>query len=155
MRESSGRRASSKRPVSRCSMPVTNAWKRRPLRSTSTMSPFAIPFDVSRCVAAGRWVGGAGRRLVCSIAPATLARGPDGGGDRVPDAPVQRDVRGAVGADVQQRRRRARAGGGPVERGAQVGERRRGGVLEAEQRGGAREVEAGRGGDVLLEGVRL
>src|SRR4051794_41025153 len=59
---------------------------------------FAMPFEVSRCVAAGARPGGAGRRLVCSIAPATLARRPDGGGDRVPRAPVQRHVRRAVGA---------------------------------------------------------
>src|SRR3954447_15076530 len=155
MRASSGRRASSKRPLSRCSMAVTNAWKRRPLRSTSTMSPFAMPFEVSRCVAAGGRVGGAGRRLVCSIAAATLARRPDGGGDRVPHAPVQRYVRGAVGADVQQRRGRAGGGERLLERRAQLGERRRRRVLEAEQRRGAREVEARRRGDVLLEGVGL
>src|SRR3954452_8047188 len=153
MRASSGRRASSKRPLSRCSMAVTNAWKRRPLRSTSTMSPFAMPFEVSRCVAAGGRAGGAGRGLVCSIAPATLPRRPDGGGDRVPDAPVQRHVRGAVGADVQQRGGRGRTGERLLERRAQVVERRRRGVLEAEQRRRAREVQSGRGGDVLLEGV--
>src|SRR3954462_9248425 len=153
MRASSGRRASSKRPLSRCSMPVTKAWKRRPLRSTSTMSPFAMPFEVSRCVAAAGRAGGAGRRLVCSLPPATLARPPDGGGDRVPHAPVQRHVRRAVGADVEQRGGGAPAGERLLERRAQAGERLGRGVLEAEQRRGALEVEAGRRGDVLLEGV--
>src|SRR3954469_25822512 len=118
MREPSGRRSSSKRPLSRRWIAVTKAWKRRPLRSTSTMSPLAMPLDVSRR-AAGRDGGGGGRRLVCSIARAKLARGPDGLRDRRPHAPVQRDVLGAVGADVQQRR--AGSAERPIERIAQVG----------------------------------
>src|SRR3954462_3315563 len=100
-----------------------------------------------------RGAGRAGRRRGCSIAPATLARRPDGGGDRVPHAPVQRHVRRAVGADVEQRGGGAPAGERLLERRAQAGERLGRGVLEAEQRRGALEVEAGRRGDVLLEGV--
>src|SRR4051794_15500994 len=152
MRESSGRTSSSKRPLSRWWIAVTWAWKRRPLWSTSTMSPFAMPFDVSRRVAAER-VGGTGRRLVCSIARATLLRVPDGLGDCRPHPPVQRDVLLPVGADEQQRG--PRAADRPAERGPQVGERRGRLVREVEQGGGPGEVEAGRRRDVLLEGVGL
>src|SRR6185312_1895146 len=128
-----GRRSSSKRPLSRWWIAVTCAWKRRPLRSTSTMSPLAIPFDVSRAAAGGR-AGGGGRRLVCSIARATLTRGPDGLGDRGPHAPVQRNVRRSLGAHVQQRRVPA-GRRGCIERRAQLGQRRGRLVDEAEQRG--------------------
>src|ERR687890_364650 len=152
MRESSGRMSSSKRPLSRWWIAVTWAWKRRPLRSTSTMSPFPMPLDVRRR-AAVLGAGGAGRRLVCSIARATLTGGPDGPDDRVPHAAVQRDVGGAVGADVQERR--ARSAGRPLERGAQVGQRGGSVVGEAEEGGGAREVQTGRRRDVLLERVGL
>src|SRR3954471_7290101 len=149
MRESSGRRSSSKRPLSRWWIAVTNAWNRRPFRSTSTMSPFAMPLDVSRATGGGR-CGGGGRRLVCSIARATLARGPDGLGDRVPPLPVQRDVLRPVGPHVQQR---GTACG--LQRRAQLRERLGRLVRESEQRRGTRELQAGRRRDVLLEGVGL
>src|SRR3954466_12021771 len=59
----------------------------------------------------------------------------------VPDLAVEGDVRGAVGADVDE------AGL------AELAERRRAGVGDAEQRGGALDVELRRGGDVVLARV--
>ena len=71
--------------------------------------------------------------------------------DRVPDAAVQRDVLGAVGADVQDRR----ALGSP--RGRRAARRRcaTGTWRRAVELGGPGEVQAGRRGDVLLEDVGL
>src|SRR5215210_2165370 len=147
MRESSGRRASSKRPEPACSSSVTRAWKRRPFLSTSTMSPAPMPLDVARGGAAGAASGEGSIRLSCI--PRTLDGVADGRGDGLPHAPVQADVRGAVRTYLEDRA--AVPGERPVERGAEglgVGD-----ALEraAVERRGMREVEAVGSGDVALE----
>jgi hypothetical protein len=63
IRLSSGRMTSSKRPDSCCASSVTRAWKRRPFLSTSTMSPAAMPFDVTRFGASRAATGVAGTSI--------------------------------------------------------------------------------------------
>ena len=77
MRESSGRRSSSKRPDSSCSSSVTSAWKRRPFLSTSTMSPGAMPLDVTpaRRPRGGRAVGEFEERRLRHVGDARRVRG--------------------------------------------------------------------------------
>src|SRR5215213_2118617 len=145
MRESSGRRQSSKRPLSCWSSSVTSAWKRRPFLSTRTMSPGAMPLEVMRGSGGG---GGAGVSIRLCCTSVTLGPAADGLQDRLPDAPVELDVLRAIGPHLDDRRARAE---GVVERGA---ERRRGVdalVAEPVQRGGMGEVEPVRRGDVALE----
>src|SRR5215204_372665 len=97
MRESSGRRQSSKRPDSCWSSSVTSAWKRRPFLSTCTMSPGAIPFEVVRG-AGGGGAAGVSIRLCCTVR--TLGRAAGGLHDGLRDAPVEVEVGLAVGADL-------------------------------------------------------
>jgi hypothetical protein len=119
-RPSSGRTARSNRPVSRCSIPSTSAWNRRPLRSTSTMSPGAMPFDVRRgagASAAGpsaRRGEGSPRREICwpSDTHLRLRGEPDRAGRRLQQRVValrrrrEPDARSAGVGEV--------VGGGPI-----------------------------------------
>src|SRR3954447_20450724 len=100
MRESSGRRDSSKRPVSSCESSRTRPWKRRPRLSTSTMSPGAMPLEVARRVEGAD--GASARREVWWMS-AVMGGGLEplgGGADGLPDARVEVDVLAAVGADA-------------------------------------------------------
>src|SRR3954454_2076768 len=153
MRESSGRRESSKRPVSSCESSRTRPWKRRPRLSTSTMSPGAMPLEVVRRVEGadgssasreGWWVSSVmGRRLE------TLG----GGADGLPDAGVEVDVLTAVGADADDRGAVGGQGGGQRRaEGLDVG-----GALPADpvERGRVGEVEPVGRRDVLHEVLAL
>src|SRR5215208_6589895 len=99
MRESSGRTESSKRPLPACSSSMTRAWKRRPFLSRSTMSPAPMPLDVARGAGAG--AAGTSIRLSCILR--TLGAAADGLGHRLPHAPVQGHVLGAVRAHLEDR----------------------------------------------------
>src|SRR5829696_2368469 len=110
MRESSGRSASSKRPLPDCSSSVTSAWKRRPFLSTSTMSPAPMPLDVVR----GPGAGATGTSMRLSCMPGTLGPGTDGLGDGRPHGPVDGDVLRPIRADLDEGD--AVAGQGAVER---------------------------------------
>src|SRR5947209_8227535 len=150
MRESRGRTASSKRPLSSCSMSPTSAWKRRPFLSTSTMSPGPIALDERR--AAGEDAGGsAGRSISWAWFPVgtagKLASGPDGAGHRVPDAAMQDHVLLAVAANLDDRAL-GRVDGAP-DRPCQLPRRFDALVPEPVQLRRQREVQARRGGDVL------
>src|SRR6478609_2588110 len=135
MRESSGRRQSSKRPDSCWSSSVTSAWKRRPFLSTRTMSPGAMPLDVARGVGAGGASGVSSIRLCCTVR--TLGRVADGLQDGLPDAPVELHVLGPVGLDLDDR---GGAGQRAVERGAERLGRLGALVAEAVERRGVGEV---------------
>src|SRR5215208_551193 len=150
MRESRGRTTSSKRPDSSCSSSVTSAWKRRPFLSTRTMSPAPMPFEVVRFGRAA--VSGSGStsiRVACGsgIEPARLRAAPDGGGDRLPHLPVQRDVLVAVRAHRDDRG--PLGGHGAAERGAEALEVLRALVAATVELRDPRGVEPVRGGDVL------
>src|SRR3954469_22701787 len=126
-RESSGRRLSSKRPVSSCSSSVTSAWKRRPRLSMRTMSPVPIPLAVVRGTAGALGGGSAGP----------------------PPLPMEPDVLLAVGADAHDRGavggERARQGG------AEALDVLGALPAAAVERGGVGEVQAVGRGDVLDE----
>src|SRR5215203_4322620 len=144
MRESSGRRQSSKRPDSCWSSSMTSAWKRRPFLSTRTMSPGAIPFEVVRG-AGGCGAAGVSIRLCCTVR--TLGGAADGLHDGLRDAPVQLAVGLAVGADLDD--------AGAIQRRAKLLRRAEELVAEPVERRRVGEVETVRRRDVLLEGGAL
>ena len=92
-----------KRPDSPCSSSTTSAWKRRPFLSTCDDVAGAMPLELRRGDAGG---GRGGEQGGLAHGRSKLATEPDG--DGLVHATVQRDVLGAVGADVQQRPGRPR-----------------------------------------------